>query len=632
VRALRPDRMTMATEDFIEAYMGKRYVDDVSADLENVLKETDAATPVYYILTPGVDVVGEVEKAGKARGMVAEEQKFSDVSLGEGKDVISDREVDRLSKDGGWVILQNVHLLPKWLIELEKRIERNAPDAHPDFRLFLTSDPSNTIPVALLQRSIKLTQEPPPGIKALYKRSWTSFDDGTWDASSKQAEMKKTLFCLTFFHACMIERKKFGPQGWNRVYPFNLGDLTVCKDVLFNYLESSGVSVPWEDLKYIFGEIMYGGLITDHFDRLLCATYLDKLMRNELLENLEFYPGFQGPSDCSHQRMMEHIEESMGTESPIMFGLHPNAEIGFRLDQSDTLFEIVSDLQPRSAGAGGGSSMQERVTTMMEDIQDRVAEALVDAEELMARIEAEEGRTPFINVFYQECKYMNTLVKEIQKSLEVLNLGLIGELQMSDAMETLMNSLFDGKVPATWEKVAFVSMRPLAGWMDNLVQRVKQLQDWVIDLQLPKAVWVSGFFNPQSFLTAILQTQARKNEWALDQVVVSTEVTKKSKEEVELASKEGSFIWGLSMEGARWDGGGGTVNTSTPKEMFCEMPVMLCKAIPTDKAEYKDTFMCPVYKVQARGHTFVFQANLKTRVEHTVWIIAGVALLMDVVL
>merc|ERR1711871_290950 len=94
VRALRPDRMTMATEDFIEAYMGKRYVEDVSASLEKVIKETDPATPVYYILSPGVDVVGEVEKAAQARGMVAAEGKFSDVSLGEGKDVISDREVD----------------------------------------------------------------------------------------------------------------------------------------------------------------------------------------------------------------------------------------------------------------------------------------------------------------------------------------------------------------------------------------------------------------------------------------------------------------------------------------------------------------------------------------------------------
>merc|ERR1711988_804098 len=128
------------------------------------------------------------------------------------------------------------------------------------------------------------------------------------------------------------------------------------------------------------------------------------------------------------------------------------------------------------------------------------------------------------------------------------------------------------------------------------------------------------------------QTQARKNEWALDKVVVSTEVQKKGPAEVDAWSREGCFIWGMFMEGARWDGGIGAVSNSLPKEMFCEMPVILARAIPTDKAEYKDTFMCPVYKVQQRGHTYVFQANKKTRLPHETWIIAGVALLMDIVL
>merc|ERR1711998_173029 len=106
---------------------------------------------------------------------------------------------------------------------------------------------------------------------------------------------------------------------------------------------------------------------------------------------------------------------------------------------------------------------------------------------------------------------MNALVTEIRKSLEVLTLGLIGELQMSDSM-------------------------------DNLLMRLKQLMDWQADLMLPKVAWLSGFFNPQSFLTAILQQQARKNEWPLDKVVVATEVTKKTPEEVDQGSKEGSYI------------------------------------------------------------------------------------------
>lgn len=227
---------------------------------------------------------------------------------------------------------------------------------------------------------------------------------------------------------------------------------------------------------------------------------------------------------------------------------------------------------------------------------------------------------------------MNALVTEIRKSLEVLTLGLLGELQMSDSMETLQMSLFENKVPPTWKKLSFESARPLAGWMDNLLQRLKQLMDWQADLMLPKVAWLSGFFNPQSFLTAILQQQARKNEWPLDKVVTATEVTKKAPEEVGEASKEGSYISGLTMEGARWDTGQASVAPSLPKEMFFTMPVILAKAVPVDKAEFKDSYLCPVYKTQVRGYTFVFKANLKTRVPMQTWILAGVACLMDVVL
>merc|ERR1711959_597634 len=149
-------------------------------------------------------------------------------------------------------------------------------------------------------------------------------------------------------------------------------------------------------------------------------------------------------------------------ESPIMFGMHPNAEIGFRTDQSNLLFQTVFELQPRTSGGEGGGSMSEVVMTLV-----------VEMEDLISRIEAEGGRTPYVNVFYQECKYMNTLVIEIQKSLEVLKLGLLGELQMSAAMEELQIALFSNKVPASWAKVGYVSMRPLAGWTVSLMARLK---------------------------------------------------------------------------------------------------------------------------------------------------------------
>lgn len=140
------------------------------------------------------------------------------------------------------------------------------------------------------------------------------------DVCSKESEFKAILFSLCYFHACVSERRKFGPQGWNLSYPFSIGDLTISVYVLFNYLEGNR-NIPWADLKYLFGEIMYGGTnyesyyielninyvnamflighITDDWDRRLCQTYLNEFMQPSLLTgDLSFCHDFQAPPNC----------------------------------------------------------------------------------------------------------------------------------------------------------------------------------------------------------------------------------------------------------------------------------------------------------------------------------------------
>jgi dynein heavy chain len=102
---------------------------------------------------------------------------------------------------------------------------------------------------------------------------------------ARETEYKSILFSLCYFHAVVCERRKFGPQGWNRVYPYNTGDLTISAMVLYNYLEANA-KVPWEDLRYLFGEIMYGGHITDDWDRRLCKTYLEVYMHPDMVSLL----------------------------------------------------------------------------------------------------------------------------------------------------------------------------------------------------------------------------------------------------------------------------------------------------------------------------------------------------------
>lgn len=61
-----------------------------------------------------------------------------------------------------------------------------------------------------------------------------------------------------------MERKLYGPMGFNMMYPFSIGDLRDSAVCLTNYIENSGGGkIPWQDLKYIFGEIMYVRLQQD---------------------------------------------------------------------------------------------------------------------------------------------------------------------------------------------------------------------------------------------------------------------------------------------------------------------------------------------------------------------------------
>jgi len=269
----------------------------------------------------------------------------------------------------------------EWLLELEKKMDDLALEgSHINFRLFLSADPSNDIPIGILERSIKLTNEPPQGLKPNMKRAFTFFDRDVFN--ERDAKVKTILFGLCYFHSVLIERRKFGPKGWNRSYPFSLGDLRDSSQVLVNYMDrNQGGKIPWSDLKYIFGEIMYGGHITDDIDRLLCMSYLDFLLKDELLDEAELLPYVEGkglsfkvPQAMEYEKYIEYIETELPGETPANFGMHPNAEIDFRTNKCIVLFKTMQELQPADDGDDeeGGSSRTQVIEAIIAKISDDV--------------------------------------------------------------------------------------------------------------------------------------------------------------------------------------------------------------------------------------------------------------------
>lgn len=137
---------------------------------------------------------------------------------------------------------------------------------------------------------------------------------------------------------------------------------------------------------------------------------------------LLFAPGFPTPPNQDYVAYHKYIDDNLPPESPTLYGLHPNAEIGFLTTTSENLFRTVLEMQPRDSSSGGGAaaSREEKVKTILDEILEKLPEEF-NMVELFARA---EEKTPYVLVALQECERMNGLTREIRRSLKELDLGL----------------------------------------------------------------------------------------------------------------------------------------------------------------------------------------------------------------
>lgn len=257
-----------------------------------------------------------------------------------------------------------------------------------------------------------------------------------------------------------------------------------------------------------------------------------------------------------------------------MFGLHPNAEINYLTNMGEALFFTI--LSCSGGGGGGGASSKDQVVTemIMKFLE------LLPQEFIMLDLFAKAtDRTPYVIVCLQECERMNTLIFTIRSSLTDLDMGLKGQLNITDDMDQLSSKMFLNLQPDLWIKYAYFSLKSLPAWFEDLLLRIAQLTEYAEELTAPPSLWISGLFNPMSYLTSIMQVTARNNNLALDDMVLKTDVTNtRDPKEITEPASNGCFIHGFFMQGASWELGRGNdqgnLMDMIPKELYPEMPVV----------------------------------------------------------
>eukprot|EP00968_Pinguiococcus_pyrenoidosus_P017694 scaffold1786_cov250-Pinguiococcus_pyrenoidosus.AAC.1 len=602
LRCLRRDKIMVAIQKFVTANMGEPFVVPPPFDLKACYNDSTPTIPLIFVLSTGSDPMKDLQ-------LLADDQGLGDsldaIALGQGQGVIASRLIERGFAEGRWVCLQNLHLAISWMPELERICEDFEPDkANETFRLWLTSKPSPAFPVSVLQNGVKMTVEPPKGLRANLKSTYIKLDDeAVARTTAKKADFGRMLFGLAFFHAVALERKKFGPLGWNVPYGFNETDLDISRAQLELYMEQYE-EIPFKVLCQLVSVVNYGGRITDDKDMRTSDILIEGIFNESLLgtdfkfsaSGIYFVPTVD--PDSPHAGFMDYIETLPLNAEPEIFGMHENANITCDLNEVNTNFDIIISLQPRTgSGAGSGPSREEIIGQAAKEMAEQVPE-IFDLE-VMEKEYPTDYHQCLNTTLKQEAQRFNRLIEATGRTLALLQKALKGLVVLSSELETMANAIFNQQVPPVWEAVAYPSLMPLTPWFNDYLRRVKFLADWNAK-GLPASFWISGFFFPQGFLTANLQNHARKYQMPIDTVTMSYGMMKEAVEEIQEAPSDGCYIYGIFLEGARWDPDVGSLVDPRPKELFSAMPVVHLLPVQHRKQPTGGIYRCPVYKILTR--------------------------------
>jgi dynein heavy chain len=356
---------------------------------------------------------------------------------------------------------------------LDALIEAIVYDPLSSFRIWLTTEPSDKFPVTIVQNGIKMTSEPPKGLKSNILKSYTSVSDKEFDACDKPIAFRRLYWGLCFFNAVILERRKYGPLGWNKPYEFSASDLNISRKQLVQFLNFYD-EVPFEALNYMVAEANYGGRVTDTFDRILIKILLEDYYNENMINKDRYQLSDSGtyyvPSDGQRSDYIEFVRDNVPlVDETSIFGLHDNAEITCAINNTDNILNTALSLQPRATG-GAGKSLDDVLKETAQDILSKIPKRF---DTYYANKKHKLSYSESMNtVLQQEILRYNSLLDRITQSLIDIQRAIKGEVVMSAELEAVGNALFDNRVPSFWMARSYPSIKPLASYIADFVQRL----------------------------------------------------------------------------------------------------------------------------------------------------------------
>jgi dynein heavy chain, axonemal len=291
-------------------------------------------------------------------------------------------------------------------------------------------------------------------------------------------------------------------------------------------------TIPYDAIAYLCGECNYGGRVTDAWDRRTIVTILQDFINESVVIDpvykfTKFDTTYTVPKRSEHREVVKHINETIPNDpSPEIFGLHPNAGIIRDLNASIIMLDTLNCTQVQAVKS---TSDEEIIIGMVTEIQ-KLLPPDFDIEEAKEKYPIDYNES-MNTVLVQEMERFNNLLREIRNSCKNLHGGILGKIVMTSMLEEVAAALILRKVPGSWMKKSYPSLKNVGSYIRDFVDRLQFLQKWY-EAGKPSGFWLSGFYFTQAFLTGVMQNYARKFKLPIDTLTFDFKILEISDEKL----------------------------------------------------------------------------------------------------
>ena len=584
IQALRPERLQSALVMFVTSTLTIPSLSPASSSLPEIFKQDSSpSVPILMIATAGADPTQELEDYAKRE----KPGQFKQLAMGGQQTKAAIALLHEAAKTGAWLCLKNLHLVVHWVPQLEKELSSITP--HPDFRLWLTTEEHANFPTIILQQSLKVTFEAPPGLQQNLQRTYESLMHKEF-VEKGPASRAQLLFVLSWFHAVLQERRTYIPQGWTKFYEFSPADLRSAADICDSAAGVSKGDPDWVSIHGLLGSAIYGGRIDNPQDDRLLNTYLVQYFSSSMLS-----PGSSRsairigpltlPSTNTHSAYTELIGQLPAQDTPSLFGLPNNAEVAVQQRAAsyvqDSLRQLSSD--PEGAGKFDRDKWATALTPIL-TLWSKLSQQCEAIKQIPAAKPNAAGMSPVDTIIALELQKAKSLLKLIDESTGAIGQVVRGTQLLDASTKSQGNALVTSTVPSAWEAAWEGPVKPDV-WMKAVASRIVALGRWQqaasAGTLLNEPIRLAELLSPSFFLTALRQQTARMAKLPMDSLRLASSLEPQLLGGATLRVQ----IDGLLLQGASCAPPQGLVPLPQDAPIFATMPPLHLAWVPKDTAD-----------------------------------------------